>query len=251
VTNGSISYVSGSFNYGNTPALRFATGPNSIVIPDTATGNFTFTNSFTMEAVVRSTNNTSTTGAILAKNGTGEGEFWWPFPGLAGGQQRIGMNGQLFLGGTNTLNDGLWHHLPVVYNQAAGQVSLYADYALEASASLTFSNAIGRPADLWIGSFIGGGSDFDGDIDFIRISGGALTPAQFVQTTVALQPIAETLRPAQGLYSDRIAGRDCDHRHSGGDAVARVEPRQNESAGNFLHEQSQANGSGLDYVCSG
>jgi len=123
VTNGSISYVSGSFNYGNTPALRFATGPNSIVIPDTATGNFTFTNSFTMEAVVRSTNNTSTTGAILAKTGTGdgEGEFWWPFPGLAGGQQRIGMNGQLFLGGTNTLNDGLWHHLPVVYDQAAGQ----------------------------------------------------------------------------------------------------------------------------------
>jgi len=51
---------------------------------------------------------------------------------------------------------------------------------------------------LWIGSFIGGGSDFDGDIDFIRISSGALTPAQFVQTTVALQPIAETLRPANG-----------------------------------------------------
>jgi hypothetical protein len=196
---GSMLYVTGSFNYSNTPALRFTSGADRVVIPDAA-GNFTFTNSFTLEAVVRTTNVTAITGAILAKNGTGdgEGEFWWRFPGLAGGKQRLGLNSQIFLGGTNTLNDGLWHHLAVVYDQAASQVRLYADYAQEASAAFSLDRPIGRPADLQLGSFINGGSDFDGDIDLIRISDGALTPAQFVQTTVALQPIVKTLRPASG-----------------------------------------------------
>lgn len=191
-----LQYVTGSFNYGNTPALRFTTGPDRIVVPDAA-GNFIFTNSFTIEALVRSTNNTTITGTILAKNGLGdgEGEIWWRFPGATGGKQRIGFNNQLFLAGTNTLNDGAWHHVAMVYDQAASQVRLYADYVNEASATFNIDRPIGRPADLHIGSFINGGSDYDGDLDFVRISDGALTPAQFVQTTVALQPIVKTLRP--------------------------------------------------------
>lgn len=199
VTSGAMAYVGGSFNYGNTPALQFTPDQDSVVIPDAQTGNFTFTNSFTFEAVVRSTNTTTTTGAILAKNGTGdgEGEFWWRFPGVSGGKQRVGLSGQI-LSGTNALDDGAWHHLAVVYDQTAGEVRLYADYALEASASATFTTAVGRPADLWIGSFIGGGSDFAGDIDSIRISDGALDPSQFIQTTVALQPIVKALLPASG-----------------------------------------------------
>jgi len=196
---GSMLYVPGSFNYSNTPALRFSPASDHITVPDPA-ANFIFTNSFTFEAVVRSTNTTSTTGAILAKNGTGdgEGEFWWRFPGAAGGVQRIGMNNQIFLAGTNSLNDGLWHHIAVVYDQPNNEVRLYADYAFEASQTFTLDHPIGRPADLFIGSFINGGSEFDGDIDLIRISDGALTTAQFVQTSVALQPVVKTLTPANG-----------------------------------------------------
>lgn len=193
-----MAYVTGSFNYGNTPALHFSSGPDHVVVPDAA-GNFNFTGSFTFEAVVRTTSG-ATTAAILAKNGTsdGEGEYWWRLPGAAGGTQRVGINNQFFLGGTNVLNDGQWHHLAVVYDQAAGEVRLYADRGLEAAAAFTPDRPIGRPADLHLGSFIGGGSEFEGDIDFIRISDGALTPAQFVPSTVALQPIVKAQRPAPG-----------------------------------------------------
>lgn len=201
--NGAMAYVAGSFNYGNTPALRFTTGPDRVTVPDAA-GNFTFTNSFTFEAVVRTTNVTTTTGAILAKNGTGdgEGEFWWRLPGLAGGVQRIALGDgtkEYFIAGTNALNDGRWHHVAMVYDADAAQIRLYADYNLETVATnILLTNAIGRPSDLAIGSFLGGGSDFDGDMDFVRISDGALTPAQFVPPSVALQPIVKTQRPAPG-----------------------------------------------------
>jgi hypothetical protein len=202
VNVGTMPYVSGSFNYGNSRALRFTSGPDRVVVPDPA-GNFNFTNSFTIESLVRSTNTATVTGAILAKNGLGdgEGELWWRFPGLTGGKQRVGMNNQLLLGGAATLNDGVWHHLAIVYDQPANQVRLYADYALDASASFTPDRPIGRPADLHIGSFIGGGSDFEGEIDFIRVSDGALSTNQFVQRVVALQPIVKTQTPANAAMN--------------------------------------------------
>jgi hypothetical protein len=193
-----MEYVAGSFNYGNTPALRFTTSPDRVVVPDPA-GNFNFTNSFTMEALIRSTS-TAVNSAILAKNGTGdgEGEYWWRAPGNAAGAQRIGVNGA-FLTGTNALNDGVWHHVALVYDHAAGELRLYADYVQEGSAVLNTERPIGRPADLQIGGFIGTTtSEFEGDIDFIRISDGALSPAQFLQTSVALQPVVKALRPADG-----------------------------------------------------
>lgn len=194
-----MPYVAGSFNFGNSPALHFSPSGDHVLVPDPS-GVFIFTNSFTMEALVRSTNTTSTQGAILAKNGTtdGEGEFWWRFPGASGGRQEVGMNNQLFVIGTNVINDGHWHHVAVVYNQTNNTVQLFADYVLEATATNVFTKPIGRPTDLWIGSFINGGSEFDGDIDSIRISSGALTTNEFIQTTVALQPIVSSLLPANG-----------------------------------------------------
>lgn len=196
--NSAMSYVPGSFNFGNSPALRFTTGTDHVVVPDPS-GVFIFTNSFTMEAIIRSTNGATVNGAILAKNGLtdGEGEFWWRFPGAAGGKQEVGMDG-LFVIGTNTLNDGNWHHVAVVYNQTNNEVDLYADYVLEGSGTKVFGGPIGRPTDLFVGSFINGGSDLDGDVDSIRISSGALTTNQFIQKSVALQPIVSSLLPANG-----------------------------------------------------
>ncbi len=193
-----MPYVTGSINYGNTRALRFSSSTDRVVVPD-ASGNFTFAGSFTFEAVIRTTNSSSTTAALLAKNGTGdgEGEYWWRIPGASGGKQRIGLNNQTFVGGTNTLTDGAWHHVAAVYDQFAGEVRLYADYVLEGIATeVAFDKPVGRPANLHIGSFIDGGSEFDGEVDFIRISEGALTTDQFEQRTVPLGPIAKTLLPA-------------------------------------------------------
>lgn len=194
-----MPYVAGSFNFGNSSALHFSSSADHVLVPDPS-GVFIFTNSFTMEALVRSTNTTTTQGAILAKNGTtdGEGEFWWRFPGTAGGDQEFGMNNQLFVVGTNVINDGLWHHVAVVYNQTNNTVQLYADYVQEAIATNVFAKPIGRPTDLWIGSFINGGSELDGDVDFIRISSGALATNQFIQKSVALQPVVSSLLPGNG-----------------------------------------------------
>ena len=41
-------------------------------------------------------------------------------------------------------------------------------------------------------------ADFDADVDAIRISNGALTTNQFIQKSVALQPIVSSLLPANG-----------------------------------------------------
>lgn len=192
-----MTYAAGSFNYGNTRALTFTSGPDRVVVPDPA-GSFNFAGSFTMEALVR-TASSSTQAAILAKNGTGdgEGEYWWRLPGTAGGAQRAGVNSH-FLNGTIALNDGQWHHVALVYDADAQQMRLYADYTLDATAnSVVFDKPAGRPADLQIGGFIGTTtSEFDGDIDFIRISEGALSVEQFVQRTVALEPVVKSLRPA-------------------------------------------------------
>jgi hypothetical protein len=182
-------YVAGSSKYGNTSALRLTTGSDRVVVPDLG-GDFNFTNSFTFEAVIRSTA-TSTAGAILAKNGTGdgEGEYWWRAPGNASGAQRMGANG-VFLTAAAKLNDGEWHHVAMVYDQAAGQIRLYADYVEEGSAALATDRPIGRPGDLQIGGFINSTtSEFEGDIDFIRISAGALAPAEFIQASEQAQPV--------------------------------------------------------------
>lgn len=199
-TSGSMNYVTGSFNYGNTRALQFSGDPDRVIVPDPS-GSLNFTGSFTFEALVRTLNTTTTSAAILAKNGTGdgEGEYWWRLPGGAGGTQRVGAN-NYFLAGTNALNDGAWHHVAVVYDQAAGELRLYADYALDGVlGGVVFDKPVGRPADLQIGAFIGTvTSEFEGDIDFIRISDGALAPGQFIQTTVALQPILKSVLPADG-----------------------------------------------------
>jgi hypothetical protein len=159
------------------------------LVPDAA-GNFNFTNSFTFEAVIRSTA-TSTAGAILAKNGTGdgEGEYWWRAPGNATGAQRMGANGA-FLTATAKLNDGEWHHVAMVYDQTAGQIRFYADYLEDGAVALITDRPIGRPGDLQIGGFINATtSEFEGDIDFIRISSGALAPTEFVQASEAAQPV--------------------------------------------------------------
>lgn len=193
-----MPYVTGSFNYGNTRALHFSTAPDRIVVSD-GPGNFNFTGSFTFEALIR-TAGSSTSAAILAKNGLsdGEGEYWWRLPGDVSGVQRVGVNGN-FITGTNVLNDGLWHHVAVVYDQSTAQISLYADYVLETQTNgIVFDRPVGRPADLHLGSFIGGGSDFDGDIDFIRISDGVLSVNQFVAPTIALQPLLKGLLPVNG-----------------------------------------------------
>lgn len=186
---GGMQYVAGSPKYGNTSALRLTSGSDRVVIPDVA-GNFNFTNSFTFEAVIRSTA-TSTAGAILAKNGTGdgEGEYWWRAPGNATGAQRMGANGA-FLTATAKLNDGEWHHVAMVYDQTAGQIRFYADYLEDGAVALITDRPIGRPGDLQIGGFINATtSEFEGDIDFIRISSGALAPAEFVQAREQAQPV--------------------------------------------------------------
>jgi hypothetical protein len=52
----------------------------------------------------------------------------------------------------------------------------------------------------------------------------------------------------QRIYFDRVAGGDCDHCDSCGDAAARIVEGQTESAGGFLPFQFEAMGNQLAFV---
>ena len=87
----------------------------------------------------------------------------------------------------NAADDGQWHHVALVYDSAkAGndRSSLYLDGVL---ASETFNGLTdGTPtpflnAALYIGSRGNSGSKFAGELDDVRITGAALTPAQFLK----------------------------------------------------------------------
>ena len=196
-------YVAGSSSFAGLGALRFTNAADRIVIPDPA-GVFNFRGAFTFEAVI-ATKSTANNAAILAKNGggSGEGEYWWRAPGTTAGNQRLGVVDDLghtyFLAGTNKVNDGLWHHLAVVVDPVEGQVTLYADYKLDAVTNgINLSGMIGWRTNLFIGSFVNGGSILAGDLAMVRITPSALVPAQFVQPSQGLPPTINPLFPVPG-----------------------------------------------------
>jgi hypothetical protein len=97
-------------------------------------------------------------------------------------------NGAIFV------NDGQWHHVAAVYDATANQMRVYQDYILQGTASTTFGATVGNTNDLWLGQQNNGGAKFDGDIDFVRFSYGALDPTNFVKASTSIG----NLSPANG-----------------------------------------------------
>ncbi len=190
ITGGSMSYVTGdTLGHGGTNDLRFSdTSLDRVSVG--ASSDFAFdadTQSFTVETVFKLDATNVATGdapALVANQGTG-GEWWLRV--YEGHTVQFGVAGSTsgsafstFTGGS--INDGQWHHAAAVYDAASDQIHVYFDFELFSTTAANISGTIGRAdRDLLIGEFnsLASGRSFAGDIDMVRITAGALAPAQF------------------------------------------------------------------------
>jgi hypothetical protein len=191
VQGAALDYVSGDPDYGDIAAIRFESdgAGDRVEIPDDP--DFHFTGSFTLETLIKTT--TTAVDGIVAKNGSsGTVSQWWMR--MTGGQVQFLVrdeNGHQFAAISDAdelANSGAWTHLAAVYDAGTAELRLYIDYDLVQTATGlgAIDSAIGSNAQpIEIGEFYGSAArNFAGDIDFVRISNGALEPYQFRTHTV-------------------------------------------------------------------
>ena len=195
-------FVEGNPAYGDTAAQGMLPSYNGILIHqpgyDFGDGGavaapafqLPYTGAMTFEACVRIPRNSDKAG-ILNRDRVDDDAIWWRVE--AGGYQRFcwrfktgattGYN--IIAVGTANIMDGKWHHIAAIkeWTGTHSQVSVYFDYVLDgATATTTYYDDFDTSGDMYIGSFPDSTtSDFEGSIDFIKISEGALSPSQFVQ----------------------------------------------------------------------
>jgi hypothetical protein len=195
------TYAAGSTYYGSTSAMNFTLGTDEAIFeaghnfgsgdPAGADLYFGASDSFTMEAVIKlPVGSTGYHGIMFKKEDTYQSQFWWRIrdTGLQNfyiqGADSTSSSGPI---GTVNLFDGKWHHIAAVRDTAADVTRIYIDYVLDKTTD-TADNTAGSIANggiLTIGAFTGNDTrEFNGDIDFIKISSGVLTPSQFIQKLV-------------------------------------------------------------------
>ncbi len=187
-------YVHGSPEYANGSALTFTNNRDAVIFRDGFNGfvgggpaagpdiNFGQNDDFTIQALVRTTANQR--GAICAKDVGSNSPSWW-FRMLGDGTLQAIVDdsdpgGMGLVTGNIPINDGQWHHVAFVRDAVMDTVRLYVDYSFDAAGLDTTTLGHFNSNDIRIGEFNNGGTQFIGDIDFVRISGGALVPDQFV-----------------------------------------------------------------------
>jgi hypothetical protein len=137
-----------------------------------------------------------TVGAGVVSLGYGNGgEQFNLDTGATGGKWRFFVRNAagtaVLANGTNAPNDGLWHHVVGVCDEPNGQVLLYVDGQLTASAIIaTNTGILSWASPMSIGSRQSGpgtsyDSQFMGNIDDVSIYNYALTPAQVLSHYVS------------------------------------------------------------------
>ena len=186
------TFVEGDPRYDNGAALRFTAGTDEVRVEDFSNSmmDFQAEDSFTLEAVFKTTSHSSTSavasGPLISKDiGSGLPSYFL----------RVQDSRVRFLISDNTsleslysdvvVNDGEWHHVAAVRDADAGTISLYIDYVFAGSVVDDTTGDFGNSSDLLIGSFNDSSGttnkQFVGDIDFVRVSTGALSLSEFVQ----------------------------------------------------------------------
>ncbi len=185
------TFVPGDPRYANGAALRFTAGIDEVRIDDSNNSmlDFEAEDSFTLEVVFRTTDHSGTTanesGPLISKDiGSGLPSY---FLRVQDSKARflVSDNSTLTSLYSNVdVNDGEWHHLAAIRNKEAGRLFLYIDYLFAGSVIDTTTGDFANSSDLLIGSFndSSGTTDkqFNGDIDFVRISAGALSVSEFI-----------------------------------------------------------------------
>jgi hypothetical protein len=105
-----------------------------------------------------------------------------------------------YINGNTDIRDGQWHHVAGVRDRANGKLKIYIDGVLDMEGDDTTAAIIPT------GYFVVGGFDADanrdfvGNIDFVKVTRSALTPAEFVQP-LPLPSAPDPVDGATGLPS--------------------------------------------------
>ncbi len=186
-------YVAGAPGYTTGPALRFEADSLPVTFQTSynfgdggplagAPLNFGPDDSFTIETLFRT--EMTSTGMLVTKDVGSNQQSWWMR--LQSGRPRFLMDGGagtvLDLYPTDMVNDGEWHHLAVVRDREAEEVRMYLDHDPNPIFSVTESTALNlfNTNNIGIGRQNNGSNAFVGDIDYVRISAGALSVNQFL-----------------------------------------------------------------------
>ena len=147
--------------------------------------NFGAGDSFTIETYFR-TSMTSGAGALVSKDVGSHQPSWWLRVNngalqflISDGPQEPSIWATDF-----PVADGEWHHVAAVRDADMDLLRLYLDYELIATVLDTTTLGLSNGNDIRIGEFNSGSLQFLGDIDYVRISAGALTSSQFIQPGV-------------------------------------------------------------------
>ncbi len=189
-------YTSGAPNYGSSSALKFTSGNDRLHRTQTSAFNFGLNDSFTLEAVIKTQPGASFVGNIVGRDWGSNLPSWW-FR-LEGGPPRflIAQNGgpEPNVTANTPVNDGQWHHVAAVRDAANKKLRVYVDYVLAGEATDVLTLPSTNAQSLVVGAFNNGARQFEGDIDFVRISSGALSPGEFVPAALSIV----NLQPANG-----------------------------------------------------
>ncbi|MBN2293641.1 MAG: hypothetical protein JXM70_14525, partial [Pirellulales bacterium] len=210
-----VPYVAGQPDFQNAVALQFERGTGGgltegnndrVEVPGHIDFQFDHTQSFTIETMIRTT---QVTGGPVGSDteGTaplvgGLGSFWIDDdqPGKMMFAPGFGAKIDSEFGGVDTraktwsttdVNDDQWHHIAGVYDGTSELVQLYIDGTEEGSVDVSawtggtsWSGIVGPGAG---GTLLFGSSgqgyatrEFEGDMDFVRVTRGALAPGDFL-----------------------------------------------------------------------
>jgi sialidase-1 len=190
--DGEINYVEGDSRYATGKARRFDATSAPVRIPDAPHHILDFepVDSFTIEALIRTSAHTERerdkSGPIFSKDVAQNQAAYWLR--IQNGRLRFlvsdGEKTATVTSRKEPIADGRWRHVAAVRDALSRELRLYVDHKLVAQETDTTTMGFGNENDALIGAFndsSDGRKIFDGDIDFVRISGGALSPEQFIQ----------------------------------------------------------------------
>lgn len=189
---GGPTYVAGAPRFGRASALQFTSGSDAIRIPDGGANplDFEAKESFTLETIFRTTDHgaagADNSGPLISKDvGSNQPSYWLR---VEGGAARFLISDNTTFSSVTTsvpVNDGLWHHLAAVRDVTRDELRIYVDFVLVGTANDVTTGSLANASDLMIGAFNNaspGTKQFIGDIDFARVSLGALDPLKFAIT---------------------------------------------------------------------
>jgi len=196
VLGAALAYVPGSPAYGDTAGLRFdEDNLDRVDIPAHADFAFDGDVGFTAEILFRTDRSTYSAGTddpVLMgnlHNGAADIEWYIRLEDITGIHFRIdGTDNAYSLTETGVdVGDNEWHHIAAVYDGVNSKIMLYLDYEFLKSGNVDMGDFVGNSDQvIRIGEWLDATRSFKGDIDFVRISNGALVPPQFRTTAPPL-----------------------------------------------------------------